>query len=43
MTYGNDEHKKRAAEWFETFRDDLCAALESCEDDAKGDGEPGRF
>ncbi len=43
--YG-DGHKKRASEWFDAFRDDLCAALEACEDDAKsrpGDAEPGRF
>ncbi|MEE9318216.1 MAG: oxygen-dependent coproporphyrinogen oxidase [Rhodospirillales bacterium] len=50
--YGNDDHKKRASAWFETFRDDLCAALEACEDDVSGKaggpnrtsaGEPGRF
>ncbi len=46
--YGNDDHKKRASAWFETFRDDLCAALEACEDDAGGksagkSGKPGRF
>ena len=49
--YGND-HKKRASEWFEIFRDDLCRALEACEDDVdeKAGGtnqtsgaEPGRF
>ncbi len=40
--YG-DGHKKRASAWFETFRDDLCAALEACEDDAGQKAEPGRF
>ncbi len=41
--YG-DDHKKRASAWFEAFRDDLCAALEACEDDVKSrPGEPGRF
>ncbi len=54
MTDGNaygDDHKKRASAWFETFRDDLCRALEACEDDVKSrpddpddiDGGPGRF
>ncbi len=42
--YGNDDHKKRACEWFETFQGDLSAALEACEDDVKdAAGEPGRF
>ena len=46
--YGND-HKKRASEWFETFRDDLCRALEAVEDDVDenpnqtGGAKPGRF
>ena len=43
--YG-DGHKKRASEWFDAFRDDLCAALEACEDEVKprpGGAEPGRF
>ena len=46
--YG-DDHKKRASEWFGAFRDDLCAALEACEDEVKsrpgdpGGAEPGRF
>jgi len=45
--YG-DGHKKRASEWFEAFRDDLCAALEACEDDVKASpqtrgADPGRF
>ncbi|MDA0305591.1 MAG: oxygen-dependent coproporphyrinogen oxidase [Proteobacteria bacterium] len=45
--YG-DGHKKRASEWFQQFRDDLCSALESVEDDATGpnetsSGQPGRF
>ena len=43
--YG-DGHKKRASEWFDAFRDDLCAALEACEDEVKprpGAAEPGRF
>ncbi|MDA1089926.1 MAG: oxygen-dependent coproporphyrinogen oxidase [Proteobacteria bacterium] len=33
--YG-DDHKKQASFWFETFRDDLCKALEACEDDVTG-------
>ncbi|NQU59779.1 MAG: oxygen-dependent coproporphyrinogen oxidase [Rhodospirillales bacterium] len=45
--YGKD-HKAQAEEWFKTFRDDLCAALEACENDVKsrpGDVVvgPGRF
>lgn len=45
--YG-DEHKARAAQWFEKLRDDLCAALESIEDDVEGpnassERQPGRF
>ena len=43
--YG-DGHKKRASEWFDAFRDDLCAALEACEDEVKprpGGAGPGRF
>ena len=45
--YG-ENHKARSQEWFETFRDDLCAALEACEDDGGGksdekSGGPGRF
>ena len=43
--YG-DGHKKRASEWFDAFRDDLCAALEACEDEVKprpGGAKPGRF
>ncbi len=41
--YG-EENKKRASAWFEAFRDDLCAALEACEDDVKdASAEPGRF
>jgi len=43
-----DDHKKQASSWFEAFRDDLCAALEACEDDVTGPnptspGEAGRF
>ncbi|MDP7601912.1 MAG: oxygen-dependent coproporphyrinogen oxidase [Rhodospirillales bacterium] len=33
--YGDDK-KKQASAWFESFRDDLCAALEACEDDVHG-------
>ena len=45
--YG-DDHKAQAASWFEKLRDDLCAALESLEDDVEGPnvsstGTPGRF
>ena len=47
--YGNDGNKAKASAWFETFRDDLCRALEACEDDAgenlnrTGGAEAGRF
>jgi coproporphyrinogen III oxidase len=37
-----EERKRRSAAWFESLRDDLCAAFEAIEDDA-ADGEPGRF
>ena len=45
--YG-DEHKAQARAWFEKLRDDLCAALETIEDDVVGpnpssEREPGRF
>ncbi|MEK9753225.1 MAG: oxygen-dependent coproporphyrinogen oxidase [Rhodospirillaceae bacterium] len=45
--YG-EEHKKTASAWFERLRDDLCAALETIEDDVTGpnpssEGAPGRF
>jgi coproporphyrinogen III oxidase len=45
--YG-DEHKAQARAWFEKLRDDLCAALETIEDDVVGpnpssEGAPGRF
>ena len=43
-----DKHKERASFWFETLRDDICAALEAVEDDVEGpnlssEGNPGRF
>lgn len=43
-----DDHKAQAAAWFATLRDDLCAALETIEDDVVGpnpssEGDPGRF
>ena len=45
--YG-DGHKKQASAWFDTLRDDLCAALEACEDGVHGPnptsaGDVGRF
>ncbi|HIE20679.1 MAG TPA: oxygen-dependent coproporphyrinogen oxidase [Rhodospirillales bacterium] len=45
--YG-DGHKKQASAWFDTLRDDLCAALEACEDGVHGPnptsaGDAGRF
>ena len=46
MTLPTDQQKKRAAAWFESLRDDLCAALEDLEDAFAGAGEaspPGRF
>ena len=41
-------HKKQASAWFDTLRDDLCAALEACEDGVHGPnptsaGDAGRF
>src|ERR1700753_3390873 len=41
-----DQRKIRARSWFETLRDDICAAFEALEDDAPAElyaGEPGRF
>ena len=41
-----DSNKEKAKAWFETLRDDLCAAFERLEDDADGlyaDMAPGRF
>lgn len=41
-----DARKARARAWFETLRDDLCAAFEALEDDAPESlypGPPGRF
>ena len=46
MTLPTDDQKKRAAAWFDSLRDDLCAALEDLEDAFAGTGEarpPGRF
>ena len=45
--YG-DGHKKQSSAWFDTLRDDLCAALEACEDGVHGPnptsaGDAGRF
>ncbi len=46
--YGSEDHRKRASVWFLALRDDLCRALEACEDGVTGPngtsaGEPGRF
>ncbi len=46
--YGSEDHRKRSSVWFQAFRDDLCRALEACEDGVTGPngtsaGEPGRF
>jgi len=43
-----DSHKARARAWFDTLRDDICAAFETLEDSlpagaALADREPGRF
>jgi len=41
-----DDHKSRARNWFETVRDDICAAFEQLEDDAAAQlysGNAGRF
>lgn len=44
MTF--ETKKTKAREWFETLRDQICAAFEELEQEAPGDlypGEPGRF
>ena len=41
MTLPTDDQKKHAAAWFESLRDDLCAALEDLEDAFAGAGEAG--
>jgi coproporphyrinogen III oxidase len=38
-----EREKSQAAAWFPELRDQICAALERLEDEAGGDGEPGRF
>jgi len=41
-----EDSKARARRWFETLRDDICAAFERLEDEAPASlypGEPGRF
>jgi len=41
-----EDRKARARRWFETLRDDICAAFERLEDEAPASlypGEPGRF
>ena len=47
MTSPEDaERRARAAQWFETLRDRLCAVFEAIEDEyaaATGEGTPGRF
>ena len=43
MTEHLDLRKARARGWFEALRDDICAAFEALEDEASGDGAPGRF
>jgi coproporphyrinogen III oxidase len=35
--------KAEAATWFAALRDEICAALERLEDEAPGEGAPGRF
>ena len=40
------DHKRQAADWFKSLRDDICAAFETIEDDLTGtfaDRPPGRF
>jgi len=44
----SEDHRKRASVWFQAFGDDLCRALEACEDGVTGPNdtsanEPGRF
>ncbi len=46
--YGSDAHKREAQAWFESLRDELCAALEKIETEAKAttpvsDNQPGKF
>ncbi len=43
---GLDDHRQRAAQWFRSLRDAICAAFEALEDEAPSDlypGTPGRF
>ncbi|MFO0998182.1 MAG: oxygen-dependent coproporphyrinogen oxidase [Alphaproteobacteria bacterium] len=44
MTAESQERKARATAWFETLRDEICAAFERLEaDSARGDSPAGRF
>jgi len=38
-----DDQKAKTRAWFETLRDDICAAFEKLEDEAPADGTAGRF
>ena len=42
MSENWEQRKERAGAWFESLRDDLCAAFEAIEDEA-GEAKPGRF
>ncbi|MEC8136238.1 MAG: coproporphyrinogen III oxidase, partial [Pseudomonadota bacterium] len=42
----NEKYRTKARNWFESLRDDICAAFESIEDDLSGpfaNRPPGRF
>ncbi len=39
----NEARKVQAEDWFRTLRDDLCAALEACEDDTSGPSDSGEL
>ena len=38
-----DDQQRRAETWFQSLRDQLCAAFEALEDEGSGDAPPGRF
>jgi len=43
MTIPHSARRTRAAEWFASLRDSLCAAFEAVEDEGPGSGAAGRF